>query len=65
MNNLKWFKSTRSAVSSNCVEVALGESGVVHLRDSKNPAGGILSFEPRAFAAFIADAKSGELDRCS
>jgi hypothetical protein len=53
--NLTWRKSTKSA-GGNCVEIA--ESGNnVHLRDSTDPAGPVLTFSRAAFRAFVADVK--------
>jgi uncharacterized protein DUF397 len=50
--HLSWRKSSYSATSSgNCVEVAFG--GIVAVRDSKNPAGPILTVSPTAWRAFL------------
>jgi hypothetical protein len=49
----QWKKSTYSANSGNCVEVAdLGD--VVAVRDSKDPDGPELFFDAAAWAPFIA-----------
>ena len=56
-----WFKSSRSFVESNCVEVAHGPL-FVSVRDSRNPEP-TLAFSYRAWAAFVAGAKMGEFDR--
>jgi hypothetical protein len=57
-----WRKSSRSGpYSDNCVEVALVESGVA-VRDSKNPAGAVLSFSPDEWRAFVDGTKNGEFD---
>jgi hypothetical protein len=53
-----WRKSTRSTNQGNCVEVADNRPGVVYVRDSKDPEGPVLSFEPDAWRAFIEDIKS-------
>jgi hypothetical protein len=53
-----WRKSTRSSNQGNCVEVADNRPGVVYVRDSKDPDGPVLSFEPDAWRAFIEDIKS-------
>ncbi len=52
-----WRKSTRSNNGGNCVEVADNLPGIVGLRDSKNPSGPALTFEPRAWARFVAGVK--------
>lgn len=47
-----WRKSTHSGNSGNCVEVA--HTGLVAgLRDSKNPAGGLLAVNAAAFARLV------------
>ncbi|WP_405112874.1 DUF397 domain-containing protein [Micromonospora sp. NBC_01405] len=48
-----WRKSTRSAGNGGeCVEVADNLPGVVVVRDSKDPAGPVLSFTPAAWTVF-------------
>jgi hypothetical protein len=47
-----WRKSSRS-IGGNCVEVAAGD-GVVHVRDSKDPQGPVLSFTNGEWHAFLA-----------
>ncbi|WP_084504420.1 DUF397 domain-containing protein [Actinoplanes sp. N902-109] len=59
---LRWRKSRRSALQSNCVEIAHGRDGSVHLRDSKDPHGGILTLTSAGFSAFLSDVKDGKLD---
>jgi hypothetical protein len=58
-----WFKSTRSMADSHCLEAAFGADGDVSVRDSKNPEGGVLSFESPAWTAFLAGVKSGDFSR--
>lgn len=56
-----WFKSTRSQPSGACVEVA-DLSGVVGVRDSKDPDGGHLAVDPTAWRSFTALVTSGAVD---
>jgi len=61
MDNLTgaaWRKSTRSG-EGNCVEVAAHLPGIVAVRDSKNPGGGILVFPAGAWRAFVAGLRAG------
>ncbi|MEU9557884.1 DUF397 domain-containing protein [Streptomyces fumanus] len=49
-----WCKSTYSSnEGGNCVEVA-AHPAAVHVRDSKNPDGPILTVSPAAWAGFLA-----------
>lgn len=48
----RWFKSSRSAGGSDCVEVAHLANGQVGVRDSKNPTGPTLVFTPHEWDAF-------------
>ncbi|GAB3183925.1 uncharacterized protein DUF397 [Micromonospora palomenae] len=52
-----WRKSTRSGVQGDCVEVADNLPGVVGVRDSKDPAGPVLTFDPQTWRAFVTFAK--------
>ena len=57
-----WRKSSRSSPeAANCVEVA-DLVGTVGVRDSKNPAGAVLSFPPAAWSTFTTGIRSGEFD---
>ncbi|GIJ32265.1 DUF397 domain-containing protein [Micromonospora sediminimaris] len=49
----QWRKSSRSGSSDQCVEVATSHR-VVGVRDSKDPAGPVLSFEAYAWRVFVA-----------
>ncbi|AVH57079.1 MULTISPECIES: DUF397 domain-containing protein [Streptomyces] len=51
---LKWFKSSYSDSSEpgDCVEIATTPA-TIHLRDSKNPQGPRLIFDPTAWADFV------------
>ncbi|MEV5412687.1 DUF397 domain-containing protein [Thermopolyspora sp. NPDC052614] len=52
-----WRKSSySSAEGQNCVEVAITPAGVA-VRDSKNPAGPVLTFGGRAWRKFLAEVK--------
>ncbi|WP_459546046.1 DUF397 domain-containing protein [Nocardia sp. X0981] len=52
MSGARWFKSSRSGASKDCVEVAHLRDGVVGVRDSKNPTGPALAFAPHEWDAF-------------
>lgn len=52
LSDAHWFKSSYSQHGGECVEVA-HLSDVVGVRDSKNPTGPVLAFEPSAWAEFI------------
>jgi hypothetical protein len=50
-----WHKSTRSGGNGgDCVEIAANLPGVVAVRDSKDPAGPVLTVSHAAFRAFAA-----------
>jgi hypothetical protein len=49
----RWRKSSYSSdQGGDCVEIAEIPSAAVAVRDSKTPAGPILTFDPAAFTAF-------------
>ncbi|MER7164656.1 DUF397 domain-containing protein [Micromonospora sp. NPDC000207] len=52
-----WRKSSRSNNGGECVEVADNLPGVVGLRDSKDPTGPLLTFEPTVWARFVHSVK--------
>ncbi|MFE9328023.1 DUF397 domain-containing protein [Nocardia sp. NPDC052278] len=58
----KWFKSSRSGGTKECVEVAFLDTGIVGVRDSKNPTGPALVFAPGEWDAFTAGVRDGEFD---
>ena len=57
-----WRKATASYANAGCVEVAANLGDVIAVRDSARPADGALVVESPAFAALIADLKSGRFD---
>ena len=62
LSSVHWRKSSRSGgESGQCVEVAKA-SGLVGVRDSKNPDGPVLRFSPAAWESFVSDAKHGIFD---
>ncbi len=61
--NAKWFKSSYSGASQNCVEVAFLPDSAVGIRDSKNPSGPALVFTAAEWSSFTRAATRGDLDR--
>ncbi|TDB83232.1 DUF397 domain-containing protein [Actinomadura sp. KC216] len=57
-----WRMSSHSGSDGNCVEVAVLDVRV-GVRDSKALDAGHLAFIPRAWSAFVAEAKAGRYDR--
>ncbi|MBC3841903.1 DUF397 domain-containing protein [Streptacidiphilus sp. 4-A2] len=55
-----WHKSSASGNQNECVEVGSFPAGGVAVRDTKAiGAGDVLGFTAEAWAAFVADVKSG------
>ncbi|KFF96602.1 hypothetical protein IQ62_36005 [Streptomyces scabiei] len=51
---LVWFKSSYSSTGSgDCVEVAVTLPRTIHIRDSKNTTGPLLTLSPTAWADFV------------
>jgi hypothetical protein len=55
-----WFKSTYSNTGGNCVEVRTNMADAVAVRDSKDPSGEALAFEPAEWRTFVQRIKRGE-----
>ncbi|MDJ1638988.1 DUF397 domain-containing protein [Streptomyces pakalii] len=61
----QWVKSTYSGNGGSCVEWApatASTTGIVPVRDSKNPGGPALSLAADAFTSFVAGVKAGGFD---
>ncbi|MFF5716999.1 DUF397 domain-containing protein [Streptomyces buecherae] len=60
----RWTKSSHSSNGGDCVEVAanLAAHGTVPVRDSKDPHGPTLAFEPTAWSAFVTGVRAGDFD---
>ncbi|MEU8691042.1 DUF397 domain-containing protein [Streptomyces sp. NPDC048665] len=54
MPHFEFVKSSHSSGDGECVEVARNLPHTIALRDSKNPAGAIVTVGPRAWRAFPA-----------
>ncbi|XVU25852.1 DUF397 domain-containing protein [Actinoplanes sp. CA-054009] len=57
-DELRWQRSRRCS-SGTCVEVAQADGNIL-VRDSKNPEGAILSFDPSEWRAFVEGVKQDE-----
>ncbi|MEU7059335.1 DUF397 domain-containing protein [Streptomyces sp. NPDC046197] len=54
LGGLAWHKSSYSSdQGGNCIEVAELPCAAVAIRDSKNPAGPMVTLVPAAFSAFV------------
>ncbi|MFE3445219.1 DUF397 domain-containing protein [Nocardia sp. NPDC059180] len=62
LSKAKWFKSRRSSAGSDCVEVAHLDRGLVGVRDSKNPTGPALVFNPSEWDTFLTRTRAGGFD---
>ncbi|UIX31918.1 DUF397 domain-containing protein [Streptomyces sp. GQFP] len=58
-----FWKSSYSGTQSNCVEVADTTTGGRAVRDSKDPAGPMLTFGPGSWHGFLGGAKAQEFGR--
>lgn len=63
-DRITWIKAAASGSSGNCVEFGTeaDNPAVVHLRDSKNKQGPVLTFKRSEIAAFLDGAKKNEFD---
>jgi hypothetical protein len=59
-NGTVWYSASRCA-NGECVEVASRDAAIL-IRDSKDPAGAVLTYSVEEWAAFIAGVKAGEFD---
>lgn len=60
MKNLSWKKAVICNAATNCVEVAFSEDGTVHVRDSSDPTGPVLTFSPEEWDAFLEGIRNGD-----
>ncbi|MEV5773881.1 DUF397 domain-containing protein [Streptomyces antimycoticus] len=59
----RWFASSYSNNGGQCIEIAANlaaSRGVVPVRDSKDPHGPALMFEPTAWSSFVSAVRRGE-----
>lgn len=56
--SLTWRKAQRSTNDGACVEVA-SVPGKVAVRDSKDPGGPVLVYEPEEWSTFLREVKKG------
>lgn len=56
-----WRKSSHSNPNGNCLELATLATGLVAVRDSRDPGGPAQIYPRAALAAFVRAAKGGEL----
>jgi hypothetical protein len=62
LTHAAWRKSSRSSGNGQCVEVAFVGDRIA-LRDSKNPTGPALIFNPGEWDAFVGGVEDGEFTR--
>jgi hypothetical protein len=61
LDPLPWRKSSFSG-ANGCVEAAPAHGGLIAVRDSKNPQGGHLLYNPTEWRSFLAGVRNGEFD---
>lgn len=65
LTNALWRTSSKSGTNGDCVQVATNLAnllGIVPVRDSKDPDGGLLAFSPDAWSEFTIAVRDGEFD---
>ncbi|GII60350.1 hypothetical protein Skr01_04350 [Sphaerisporangium krabiense] len=62
LRGARWRKSSFSADTGTCVEVASNLPAVLAVRDSKNPAGPALVVAPAEWSAFLNGVRSGRFE---
>ncbi|MEU5381743.1 DUF397 domain-containing protein [Streptomyces sp. NPDC005968] len=53
LSGAKWRSSTYSGGNNECVEIADNIPTLIPVRDSKRPAGPVITFTPHAWRAFV------------
>lgn len=61
-SHASWRKASGS-YANGCVEVLFLDNGQVMVRDSKDPAGPVLTFTPAEWTAFLGGVRAAEFDR--
>ncbi|WP_283139647.1 DUF397 domain-containing protein [Rhizohabitans arisaemae] len=56
------FRKASSCAMAMCVRVATNVTGVVAVRDGKNPSGPVLTFTPSEWTAFVTGVRNGEFE---
>lgn len=61
-SRLHWHKSSYSGTAGNCVETAVLDNGGRAVRDSKDPAGPVMTVTRAEWSTFCTAVRSGEFD---